>query len=124
MKGMKSRNISGIVAVMMISLSVPTFLNGQVYYSTLVGTVRDASGAVVPNVELTAIEVSTGVKTPGRTNASGDYRIENLRPGTYTVQATVQGFKQKIVNDILLVLAQTTRGDLSLELGEVSERIE
>ncbi|MEW5979566.1 MAG: TonB-dependent receptor [Acidobacteriota bacterium] len=107
-----------------LTLSVSQGVHAQVYYSTLVGTVRDMTGAVIANVEIEAIEVSTSVKTSGRTNENGDFRIENLRPGTYSVYATLPGFKKRVSTDILLVVKQTTRVDLSLEIGEVSEVVE
>lgn len=121
---MKSKNMLSLLAVLILGLSVPHLLRGQVYYSTLVGTVRDASGAVVPNVEVKAIEVSTGVGTSARTNANGDYQIENLRPGIYSVQATASGFKKNVLTDIQLVTAQTTRADVLLEVGTVDQVVE
>src|SRR5215831_6527006 len=106
---MISRKALGILATFVLGLAVPQILHGQTYYSTLVGTLRDTTGAVVPNAEVTAIEAGTGVNTSGTSNSSGEYRIENLRPGTYSVQATMQGFKVKVATDVRLVAAQATR---------------
>src|SRR5438445_371999 len=95
---MRNSKMLWIMAAVITGLAAPRFLSGQAYYSTLVGTVRDTSGGVVPNAQVAAIEVTTDVKTSASTNAAGDYRIENLRPGTYSVQATAQGFSQKIAS--------------------------
>ena len=120
---MKGRIIFGIVATFILALSAPNHLCGQGYYSTLVGTVRDPSGAVVPNAEVTAIEVSTNVNTSGPTNASGDYRLDNLRPGLYSVRAGKQGFQVKVTTDVKLIVAQATRVDLMLEVGAVTQTV-
>src|SRR5881397_2116725 len=79
--------------VVVACLLVPTLARAQVYYSTLVGTVRDPSGAIVANAAITATEVATGVVTSATSNDSGDYRIATLRPGVYSISATRANFK-------------------------------
>lgn len=121
---MKSKNMLLFLAVVILGLSVPHLLRGQVYYSTLVGTVRDASGAVIPNAAVVATEVSTNEKFPTHTNASGGYSIENLRPGLYRLQAEAPGFKHQLVTDITLVVAQATRVDMTLQVGATAQTVQ
>jgi len=66
-------------------LSAP--LHAQAISGDLVGTVTDASGAVVPNATVTATNVATGVRATASSNASGIYRLSNLLPGNYNVSA-------------------------------------
>ena len=120
---MTGKTVLGTLAAITLTLLVPQRLVGQLYYSTIVGTVRDASGAVAPNVKVTAIEVSTNVKTFGVTNSNGDYRIENLRPGSYKVNFVAQGFDVKVLSGITLFVGQTSRVDATLDVGHTTEQV-
>jgi hypothetical protein len=60
-------------------------LHAQAISGDLVGRVTDASGAIVPNVSVTATNTATDVKASARTNSSGEYRLSNLLPGNYDV---------------------------------------
>ena len=112
-----------VLAVILTCLAITSLANAQVYYATLVGTVRDASGATVPNATITATELTTGVVTSATSNESGDYRIATLRPGSYNISATKASFKAVTINDIQLLVGKTTRVDIGLEVGEVQEKI-
>ncbi len=67
-------------------------LKAQVERGTIAGTVRDSSGAVVPNVNITVRNVNTGVEFKTTSNASGEYVAPNLIPGEYSLEASAQGF--------------------------------
>jgi hypothetical protein len=97
--------------------------HAQVYYATLVGTVRDASGAIVPSADVTATETTTGIRFNAVANAIGDYRIDNLRPGQYSISVSKSGFKTKIANDLTLYVSQTSRIDVQLELGTATQTV-
>jgi hypothetical protein len=112
-----------IIGLILTCLSSTSLAHAQVYYATLVGTVRDASGAIVPEATITATEVTTGVVTSATSNESGDYRIATLRPGFYSISATKASFKAVTINDIQLLVGKTTRVDIELEVGEVQEKI-
>jgi hypothetical protein len=111
------------VAVLLFSVATVAAAAAQVYYSTLVGTVRDQAGAVIPNAEVVATEVKTGVVTTTVTNSAGDYRIATLRPGDYTVSATREGFSPRVVSGVTLLVGQTGRADVVLGVGGVSEEV-
>jgi hypothetical protein len=61
--------------------------------ATLSGTVSDSSGALIPGVEVTATQTSTGVASISLTNESGTYRFPSLQPGPYDVKAALAGFQ-------------------------------
>jgi hypothetical protein len=97
---------------------------GQAVNATLLGTVTDASGAVVPNAKVTITEVNTGISRSGQTNESGNYTFPNLPPGQYSVSMEASGFKKETRRDIALAVNSTQRVDIQLQPGEVTETIE
>lgn len=109
-----------ICAVMFLS----TFLFGQTVSSSLVGTVLDPSGAVVPNAAVTATDNETGALRSVTTDSSGTFRFLNLTPGEYTLAISVTGFKGISEKGITLA-AQETRdvGKLTLTLGATTDTI-
>ena len=97
---------------------------GQAVTATLVGTITDASGAVVISSKVTATETNTGVSRTGSTNESGNYSFPNLPPGTYAVTAEMAGFKKVSRTGVDVVVNATTRVDLTLVPGQLTESIE
>ena len=95
----------------------------QAVNGTLLGTVADPNGAVVPNAQIIAIQVETGVVRETVTNESGNYTLPDLPPGTYSVTATVQGFKKETHANIDLQSNSSTRVDLALATGSITETV-
>jgi len=91
--------------------------------SRIVGTVRDASAAVVPNVDVVVVHVDTGARRPVRTNATGDYVATALPVGRYRIEVQVEGFKRYTRSGVQLAVEQTARVDIVLETGQVAESI-
>src|SRR5580658_2971073 len=77
-----------------------TTLHAQAISGDLVGTIADATGAVIPNATVTAVNTATSVRATASTNASGLYRLANLLPGNYNVSAEAPGFNTSLVKDI------------------------
>jgi hypothetical protein len=98
--------------------------NAQSTTATIVGTVSDPSGAVVPGVSVVATNIATGYTRESATNAGGDYVLSNLPIGPYTLRATKEGFKAAIVERIVLSVDQESRINLSLPVGTVNETVE
>src|ERR1051326_2704088 len=90
----------------------------------LVGTVVDNTGALVPNVSITATNQATNVKTTTTTNASGEYRFTNLPVGSYTLSASAQGFSTTGVKDVQVVLNQTNTQKITMSVGQVATTVE
>lgn len=89
----------------------------------VVGAVTDSTGAAVANAEVEATNVGTNVTTRAKTNTSGEYRIDNLIPGSYRVSAKASGFKT-ISQTIDVQLNKTGTLNLMLVPGAASETIE
>jgi len=96
----------------------------QTIFATITGTVTDATGAVVPNVTITATNVATNIKAATRSNESGNYAIAQLKEGTYTLRAEAAGFKEFVAQDIVLVARDVRRVDVTLEVGTVETAVE
>jgi hypothetical protein len=79
---------------------------------------------VVANAKVTITEVTTGVNHFGQTNDSGNYTFPNLPPGSYSVAVEQTGFKKEIRKDITLLVDTTTRVDVQLQPGALTESIE
>jgi hypothetical protein len=88
----------------------------------LTGTVRDISGAIVVNAQVTAASPERGINRVSKTNGDGDYLISALPPGSYNLTIEAPGFKKYLSNGIVLRVAQKARADATLQVGgEASE---
>jgi hypothetical protein len=96
----------------------------QAVNATLLGTVTDSSGAVVSNAKVVATEVNTGVSRSTQTNESGNYSFPDMAPGQYSVTIEMQGFKKETRRDIALIVNSSTRVDVQLQPGSVTETVE
>src|SRR5262249_7337926 len=84
----------------------------QAVNATLLGTVTDATGAVVANAKVTVTEVNTGTGRSADTNGSGNYAFPDMPPGQYTVTVEMAGFKKEIRRNIDLQVNSSTRIDV------------
>ncbi len=91
--------------------------------ATLTGVVTDAAGAVVPGASVTATNEATNLQTSSVTNGEGRYVFPSLRPGTYRVTATVQGFKQHVSSGVVLEVNQAARLDVQMTVGAITESV-
>ena len=103
---------------------ISALLWGQAVNGSLVGTVTDSSGGVVPNAKITILEVNTGATRNSNTNDSGNYSFTDLPPGTYRVDVEATGFKHEVRSGIDVLVNQTPRVDMQIQPGAVSETIE
>ncbi len=98
-------------------------LRGQSITSSLIGSVHDETGAVVPFAAVTAVDIATNARASSKTDASGDYLLLQLKPGSYTVEVEAAGFKKYIQSGIVLELQQQARLDVSLAIGQLAETV-
>src|SRR3954447_23419066 len=104
-------------------LSGATGLFGQTLGS-VAGAVRDASGAAIPETQITVTNVGTNAQRTVLTNEAGSYAFPSLPPGMYTVRAERVGFKALVRTQVEIQVQQNARIDFELQLGQVSESIE
>ncbi|MGO8792443.1 MAG: carboxypeptidase-like regulatory domain-containing protein [Terriglobia bacterium] len=78
------------------SLFLPSMLIAQVFRGTIQGRITDPSGGTVPGATITATNVSTNVLTKATSNPEGNYMIQFLDEGDYSVAVEQPGFKQLV----------------------------
>ena len=103
-------------------LLLPNFAAAQTTAATLVGDIGDQTGAAIPGAAITVTNEGTGIAREVASNESGQYRVAQLNPGTYTVQVSTDGFKTQIRSGVVLEVAAVLEVDFALELGAVTER--
>ncbi|MFN0101570.1 MAG: carboxypeptidase-like regulatory domain-containing protein, partial [Bryobacteraceae bacterium] len=91
---------------------------------TITGTVRDASGAVVPGAKVLLTNTQTGVSFNAPSNASGEYTVPQLQVGTYTIRVEKDGFRPASVTGLVLNASATVRADATLEVGTSVQAVE
>src|SRR6266852_8507578 len=82
--------------------------------ATIVGVVRDTTGALVPGVSINVKHVDTGLTRTALTSESGGYNVQFLPVGAYEITTTMPGFKQEVRRGINLVVGQEAVIDLTL----------
>ena len=97
--------------------------SAQVLYGSIVGTVNDPSGSAVPAAAITATNKQTGVQRHGTTNAAGGYTFAAVQPGTYEVKVAKEGFRTVADQAVEVTSNNSTRVDLALQVGAVSESV-
>src|SRR5688572_25604777 len=88
------------------------------------GTVRDQSGAVLPGVDVTAMQTDTGISRSTVTNETGSYILPNLAIGPYRVEAALPGFRMFVQTGIVLQVNSNPVINPLLEVGQVTESVE
>ncbi len=91
---------------------------------TILGTVTDNSGGVVPNASVDVTNIGTGVTSHAKTTAAGDYTVPYLNPGAYRVSVEAPGFAKAVVNNVTLVVDQEVRVNAVLKPGRITESVE
>jgi hypothetical protein len=112
----------GVLAVFLSLLAWTA--SAQTITASITGTVTDPSGAIVPNVKVTATNVGTNLTYTATSNESGVFNLLFLPVGQYTVSSETQGFKKTVVGPFPLEVNQTARVDVKLEVGETTQSVE
>jgi Carboxypeptidase regulatory-like domain/TonB dependent receptor len=96
---------------------------GQVLYGSIVGTVKDATGGVLPGATVTITQQETKATREVVTDAAGAYRFPTLQPGTYTVVVTMSGFRSFTRNDVPVTLNTVSRVEAALGVNQLQESV-
>jgi hypothetical protein len=88
------------------------------------GSITDASGAAVPNASVKALNQNTGTARTAVSNDDGYYLLPLLQPGTYAISVDHTGFATKVLSGITLEVGQSPTINVTMELGQVSQRID
>jgi len=111
------------IATIVLVLSFSSLLHAQQTTGSIVGTVKDQTGAVVPAATVKATNVETGFSRSAPTNGYGQYRIDYLPVGGYTVELEAAGFRRFVQESIVLNVDQTLTVDIALSVGASTETV-
>jgi Carboxypeptidase regulatory-like domain len=90
----------------------------------IVGTVKDASGAVVPKADLILIDNGTGATVETKSGADGNFVFPNLQPGRYQITATFQGFQPVTIQQVVVETARSVDVVVQFQVAGVSESVD
>ncbi|MFN7930632.1 MAG: TonB-dependent receptor [Blastocatellia bacterium] len=105
-------------------LILSSFAFAQTTSTTILGTVADASGAVLPNAKVTVTNTGTGQKREAMTSSTGDFSFPLLDVGVYDLAVEAAGFKQGVRRGVVLEINEKVRVDFALQVGATTELIE
>ena len=112
-------------AILALCLCVwPVAAHGQQETATIVGTVTDGTGAIVPGATVMVTNVQTNISLTTQTDDRGAFAVASLRPGEYSLTVELSGFQKTIRTGVILQVAQVARIDLTLQTGQLTETVE
>jgi outer membrane receptor protein involved in Fe transport len=112
------------VALAVVCLLCPRLASAQFDSATVLGTVVDATGAVVPGVTVTLKNADTGITATTVTDGQGNFQFLNVRIGTYSLRAELQGFSAAFVENIAVTVNARQRVDLTMKVGDIGETVQ
>ena len=98
-------------------------LSAQILYGNIVGVVKDTQGAVMPGASITIVNRDTNLTRETTTDAQGNYSLVNVLPGSYDVKVSLQGFRDSVRSGVPVTIGQTSRVEMTLEIGALTETI-
>jgi hypothetical protein len=105
-------------------LALPARVSAQVTTASILGTVTDPSGAVVPGAQVKATQLETNFVRSAVTGSGGQYAIKFLPVGSYRLEITAQGFKTYTQTGIILEVNRNARVDTVLQVGALIETVQ
>jgi hypothetical protein len=96
----------------------------QLNTGTITGSITDPSGAAVPNVKVTAVQMDTNFESHATTNAEGLYRIQSLQPGAYRLTFEASGFKRFVQSGLDLNVGVVLPVNVKLDVGQLTESVQ
>lgn len=111
------RNRFPLLAVISMFLLFAGMATAQVTSGNLVGTVKDATGSIVPGASVTVTAQSTGVTSKVTASSSGEFRLTNLAADKYDIAVESTGFQKTSLTGVLVDLNKTSTADITLSVG-------
>lgn len=96
----------------------------QTSFGTILGTITDSSGAVVPGANLRVANTDTGLTRNVSANSLGNFTVPSLVAGPYSITVEAPGFKRQIRSNLRLRVNETLQVDVQMQVGEVAETVE
>jgi hypothetical protein len=114
--------LSVFAAACLLGAALPSF--AQFDTATVVGTVKDNTGGIVPGATVTLTNLDTGVAVVRVTDENGSFEFITVRIGRYKVAAELQGFSTAVADNVQVTVGARQRVDLQLSPGQLTETVE
>ena len=116
--------LSPVLAVLLLFLaSAPLWAQAGIDMGSITGTVKDPNGALIAHAQCTLTNMGTGVSQKTRTTSAGAYAFSFVPVGRYSLNVTVPGFKDSVIDSIMVHLGDANTQDVMLQLGTVNEKV-
>jgi len=112
----------GVIALCLLLL--PASVTGQSVSGELVGTIYDATGAIVAGASVVATNAATGIQTSAVSSSTGQYRLNNLPVGSYNLKVTAKGFSDSEIRGVNVSLNMQATTNVTLQVGESKTVVE
>ena len=122
MELMVSSRFVGVVSFV-LAVAIAALCDAQTFRGSISGRVTDATGAVLPGVTVTATNNATAQSRTTTTSGTGDFSLPDLALGTYTLEATLQGF-QTLKVTVEVTVSRVSSIDLKMGLSTVAETVQ
>ena len=115
---------SVVCFLLVLSLSIPSFLSAQGTTGRILGRVADSSGAVLMGVKVTLVNEGTNVSRDTKTNDNGDYDFIETPVGTYRLEFDLTGFKKNVRRGVSLDINQVITLNMTMQVGATQEVVD
>ncbi len=113
-----------MVCAAVLVLTLGFAAEAQTYRGSILGTIMDSSGASVAGATVTVKNLDTGLTRTVTTTDDGSYNVPELPIGNYSVSVEKAGFRTGVVTGIRVEVSSTNRADVTLQPGEISQKVE
>ena len=112
------------LTLLMVCLLGPALLLGQFETAEVLGTVKDATGAAIPQANVTLTNQDTGIQAKAETDESGNFDFLNVKIGRYTVVVEHAGFNKFTTTDVTVNVNARQRVNVTMQVGAITESVE
>src|SRR4029453_989082 len=112
-----------LYALMIVGAGSLSPARAQTNEASLSGILYDSTGSVMPGVTVNLVSQSTGITRSTVSNETGAYQFPFVQPGTYNIEASLDGFKSLRRENLILSAAQSARVNLTMEVGGLTETV-
>ena len=120
---MKNKSLFSVACSILCLVLSPTSVLAQGSTAAISGIVTDASGSVIADAQVQAVNVNTNVAYSTKTDQAGLYSLPTLRPGEYRIEVEATGFQREIQSGITLHVADSIAINITLKVGSVSQTV-
>src|SRR6516165_11861409 len=113
------RVVTLVLGFVVATILSPLPLHAQQFFGSVVGTVTDASGGVIPGATITITNIGTNEKRSAKADSAGNYQFVSLVPAVYRIDVEMPNFKRFVRESVSVAVNTTTRADAALQVGEI-----